>query len=410
MRAREIRHLIFFRTAFKGWVRRVAPIFVLLIGLQQNAEGFVTLSPSLALSERYTDNFYFTEIEASREGDFTTMVGPQLTVAGNGRNWNMSARYEGDAEFNVRHPDENWYGQTLAMELNLPSVLEQVRGLDLHITESVAYVPELPAFSFGQEMGALPPEANQGIQVGRINTFRNRTGINLGYGWTPLFSTALSYSYLITRYHGGNLEDYVVHEGDLSGIYHASRRMQWTVTYSASVTDYERADSVAIHSMNVGNLYQISPSFTINVGAGAAYIPSDSTQWTLNGELRKTGPLGTLSLQYLRGIGTGGGVIATPTLSQNLMAQATRVLGRSASASVLLGYALNDALSGSSLKISTQEIGTGFQMNLLSWLSGGINYFYLNQRTEGGASIQDARRNLVMVTLTAATLPLRMMQ
>ncbi|WDT75056.1 MAG: hypothetical protein MPW16_17545 [Candidatus Manganitrophus sp.] len=410
MRAHNTRHPLFFSRRFRGWVRWITPVLVLLIGFHENAEGMSTLSPSLALSERYSDNFFFSEIEANREGDFTTMVGPQLTLTVNERNWNISARYEGTAEFHGRHPEENQYGQTLGVDLHLPFVSQRVRGLDVRITESVAYVPELPAFSFGRSGDPLSPEANQGIQVGRINTFRNRAGVTLGYGWTPLFSTALSYSHLINRYQGGALEDYVVHEGGLSGHYQASRNLQWRISYSSSLNDYEGADSVLAHRFDIGEHYQFSPTFRVNIGAGAALLPGDSTQWTLSAGIEKAGPFGSLSLQYNRGIGTGGGVTTTPTLTQNLVAEVTQALGRSASVSLRLGYGANEALSGSSMEISTQEVGIGMEVSLLSWLSGGVNYSYLNQRTEGGETDRGARRNMVLVTLTAAAPPLRIMQ
>jgi hypothetical protein len=410
LREHNTRHRIFFGRRFRGWVRWFAPILVLFTGFHENAEGAVTLSPSLALSEKYTDNFFFTEIEDNRQGDFTTIVGPQLTLAAESRNWNVSARYQGSAEFNVRHPGENRYGQTLAVDLYLPFISQQLRGLDIRITESVAYVPELPAFSFGRSGDPLPPEANQGIQVGRINTFRNRAGMTLGYGWTPLLRTTLSYSHLINRYEGGTLEDYVVHEGGLSGIYEASRRTQWTLSYFTSVTYYEEADSVAVHRFDLRDLYRINPTATIDVGTGIAITPGGGTHWTLSAGFGDTGPFGSFSFQYIRGIGTGGGVTTTATLTQNWVAQVTRTLGRSASASLRLGYGLNDTILGPPLKISTQEIGVGFQVGLLSWLSAGANYAYLSQLTEGGAFDRASRRNLVMVTLTATAPPSKIRQ
>lgn len=409
MRAHNTRHPLFFSRCFRVWVRWITPILALLIGFHDNAEGISTLSPSLALSERYSDNFFFSEIEADREGDFTTMVGPQLTWTVDERDLNVSARYEGTAEFHDRHPEESQYGQMLGMDLHLPSVSQRVRRLDLRITESVAYVPELPAFPFGRSGDPLSPEANQGIQVGRINTFRNRAGVILGYGWTPLFSTALSYSHLINRYQGGALEDYVVHEGGLSGQYQASRNLQWRISYSSSLTDYEGADSVPTHRFDIGERYQFSTAFGVSIGAGAALLPGDSTQWTLSAGIEKTGPFGSLSLQYNRGIGTGGGVTATPTLTQNLVAEVTQALGRSGSVSFRLGYGANEALSGSSLEISNHEVGIGMQVSLLSWLSGGVKYSYSNQRTEGVGTDRGARRNMVLVTLTAAA-PLRIIR
>lgn len=402
MRAHNTRHRIFSRGLLGKWV---TPVLIFLIGFHESAEGVVTFSPSLALSERYSDNFFFSEIEANREGEFTTRVGPQLTLAAENRNWSMSARYEGTAEFNARHPEENQYGQTLGIDLHSRGG----RRFDLRITESVAYVPELPAFSFGRSGDPLAPEANQGIQVGRTNTFRNRAGMVLGYRWTPLFSASLSYNNLINRYQGGTLRDHIVHEGGLSGNYQASRNLQWRISYSASLKEYEEADSILAHQSDIGAVYQINRTFRANLGAGAALIPGDSTQWTFGAGVEKTGPMGSLSLQYIRGIGTGGGVTTTPTLTQNLVAGVTRVLGRSASASLRFGYGVNEALSGSPLEISTQEVGIEMQASLFSWLSGGVNYSYLSQRTEGGATDRGARRNLVMVTLTAAP-ALRIMQ
>lgn len=309
---------------------------------------------------------------------------------------------------NRRHRQENRYTQTLVTDFHLPLVSQQIRRLELRITENISYLPELPAFSFGQG-GAQ--QDNQGIQVGRTDTFRNHAGIVLGYAWTPLFSTALSYSHLITRYRGSEvLQGYDVHEGTLSGNYQVSRRMQWTVSYLASVTDYQRADSVAVHRFNVGDFYQISPTVTTRVGTGVAITARVGTLWTVNADIEKSDSSGTLSLQYSRGIGTGGGLTTTATLTQNVIAQVRRNLVRSLSASFHVGYGVNETLSGPPLKIFTQEIGTGIQMSLLSWLSGEVNYSYLNQRTEGRPTIQDARRNQAMVILTATALPIRIME
>jgi len=322
----------------------------------------------------------------------------------------MSARYEGNAEFNARHPGQNRYGQTLGMEIHIPFISESLRGLDLRIIESFAYVPELPAFSYVAGADSLPREANGGVQTGRIQTLRNRAGVLVGYGWTPRISTSLSYSNVITRYQGGALEDVTVHEGGLTGGYRASRQMQWTISYLGSITDYQRSDSVTVHRFTLGNLYQFSPTFAVNLGTGVAVTAGAGAQWTVNAGLTKTEENGSISLQYTRGIGTGGGLTTTATLSQNLIAQINRVLARSTTGFFSLGYGMNDTLSGPTQKIRTQEIGTGIQMTLRSWLSGGINYSYLDQRAEGGATIQDTRRNQVMVTLTAAALPLRIMQ
>lgn len=338
------------------------------------------------------------------------MAGPELTLAAQNRNWTMSGRYTGGAEFSVRHPESNRYSQTLAVDLHLPFISQEFRRLDLRMTESVAYVPELPAFSFRSASDPLPPEANQGIQVGRTTTFRNRAGIVLDYAWTPRFNTSLTYSNLITRYHSEALEDYVVHEGGLSGAYQATRKTTWIGSYATSLTRYEKGDPVATHRFHVEDRYTAGPTLSLIIGAGIAIVPGDAIQWTSSAEVGKSGRMGTLSLRYDRGVGTGGGVTTTAALTQNLVGQASWVNSRSTSTSFQLGYGLNEAISGPPVRISTRQIGIGVQKVLLSWLRGELNYSYLNQRTEGSGIETDVRRNQVMMTLTATAPPLRILQ
>jgi hypothetical protein len=393
---------------WKSSIRSIVWISVLIVGFQKNAEGFVTLTPSLSASERYTDNLFFKEKD--RESDFITMLSPQITLAYSDRDFSISGRYEGNAEFHRRHPETNRYGQSVFFDLNVPFLSRLVKGVDIRITENVTYSPELPSFSYdGGVSEEIPREGNEGIQVGRVDTFRNRTGISIGYSWTPRLSGSLSYSNLINRYQGRGFQDYLTHGVGLGGAFQASRSVRWTAFYSTSVTHYEEAESVTVHQVGIGNVYQAAPTVSMSIDTGAAFPPEGGTQWILSTALVKSAKLSSLSFRYNQQIGRGGGVTTTATLSQNLVASLSRTTGKSSSIYLQLGYGQNRTLSGPVVKISSQEIGTGIQFALFSWLNGGINYNYLNQRTEG-ESPGDVSRNQVVVSLTAVTLPWRIIQ
>jgi hypothetical protein len=53
------------------------------------------------------------------------------------------------------------------------------------------------------------------------------------------------------------------------------------------------------------------------------------------------------------------------------------------------------------LKTTTYTGSAGVTLRLLSWLTGGLSYSYLNQQSLGSVG-EDGDRNTVMLTLTAS--------
>lgn len=363
------------------------------------SEASVTLTPSLSVSEEYSDNFFFSETDPV--GEFTTVISPGIALVSDSKNVTFGVRYQGRAELRVRNPDRNRYNQGLSFDLDFPFLSFLIKGMKVKVTEAVTYVPELPAFTFNNQI----QENNEGIQVPRTDTFRNRAGVAVTYPWTPRFGTTISYTNLYTRYKGSALQSSTVHDAELDLAYQFSRQTTGSVSVGGAVVNYaDVQEDVVSYRFTIGSQHQIGPTFSFNGRLGVTTVRDDSTRLTLEAGLLKNVQAGSLSLQYTQGIGTGGGLTTTATLSQRLLGAVTLGIARNVSTFVQLAYGKNTSLSGKELDTTSYEAATGLSAVLRSWLSGGLRYAYLNQRARGVIG-NDGERNVVTLTLTASALP-----
>lgn len=391
--------------------------FLFVTGLEERVEGTVTLSPSFSVSESYNDNLFFTE--TNREADFTTLVGPSFKLAYESLNLTLEGVYRGAAEFHARHPEANKYAQSASFDLGIPFLSRQIRGVEVRVTENLNFTPEVPAYSFGivpEQPGAATPssQAQQtggGIQVPRTDTLTNNAGLKLGYDWSPILKTTISYLNTVTRYRGTELNDSMTHRVGLDETYQWSPRTQWTNSYSAAVTIYENANNEVVHRLSTGVAYQMSPTLSINGNIGFGVV---SGIGKISGLIVETGlskqfSQSSLSLSYAQNIGTGGGLITGSTLYRVVGMQYRQTVGQYTSAYLRIGYANNRSLSGEALIVSSYTAETGINVRLFSWLSGNLGYSYLNQQSLGTIG-QDGQRNLVMFGLTASAPPWRIVK
>jgi hypothetical protein len=383
-------------TRIRGWFGRLGWVLIVIVGFSGETEAAVTLKAFLSVSEKYNDNVSFTGTD--REEELTTMIIPGLIATYDSRSVAFSGRYQGSAEFHMRQPEANRYDHTASVDLSFPFL--SLKGLDLRMTEAVTYTQDLPAFSFDDQ------EANEGIQVGRTDKFRNRARAAVGYAWSPRLNTAASYSNIVTRYGGGGLEDSVVHDTGLKSEYLWSRRTRLMTSYGASIVDYETANEIVVHRVAIGANHQMSPTLVVDGDVGVARSSRGTTRLTLNAGLSRDVQSGTLSLRYIRNLGTGGGVTTAESLSQRVVGQATREMGRNVSASLQLGYGRTTFLSNEGSTISLYQAIGAVRVHLRPWLGGSLSYAYSEQH---GRDVNDAdvRRNVVILALTATTPPWR---
>ncbi|MBI5746641.1 MAG: hypothetical protein HZA13_06550 [Nitrospirae bacterium] len=375
----------------------------IVIGFSVETDAKMTLTPSLSVSERHNDNLFFTE--TNKDGDSSTSVIPSATLTYEGNYITLSGRYQGRAEYFSSHPDLNGYSQDASLDLNLSHI---ATGLDIRITESVTYSSELPAFSFNEQ----PQETNEGIQVPRTDTIRNRAGATISYIWTPRFSTALSYSNLIVGYPTRpDLQEPIVHDLSLRIGYKLSPSTQWNLTYGLSITDFQTdrnaVSDVIIHRATIGVGHQFNSTLSVNGNVGMAHeiltFPSEdeSTSAIFDVNFSRDYSSGRFTLGYSNSVGTGSGQTSTVTLSQRAFFRATETLDRYISVFAQMGFGRNTSIPDKKeLFIFSYEVNTGVNLMIFSWLNSALSYSYFFQESKGSTG-DSGERNIIMLTLTA---------
>ena len=371
-------------------------MLLFIISIINESEASVTFTPSISIGERYNDNLVFSGTD--KKSDFATLITPSGMFTYEGKQITLSCRYEGTGEFYLDNKDFNKYSQNASINL----FTQTFKELDVRLTESVTYTPEMPAFSFDTAR-----ESNEGIQLARGDTLRNRASLAVSYDWFPQLNMELSYTNIITSYEAPALEDSIAHNTSLQMGYQWSAKTRWMISYRNGVAIYDRGSDIITHQISTGAGHQLNNTLSLNGNLGIVLYEGESRELTADINIMKSYESRSLTLGYTRSAGTGGGLSATSTISQNLSGWITEKLGNNTSAYIQLAYGRNESVSTRTQQISSYNGSVGINTKLLSWLDGSITYTYFKQDAEG-ATGTDGERNLAMITLTAALLPWRL--
>ena len=385
------------------------------------AEAALALTPSLSVSEQYTDNLLLSQ--TPKVGDLATFVSPRLSLEYAGRDVVWGGGYQGTAEYYRQRPDQNRYSQTATANLRVPRLTHALRGLGLQLAGSFIRASELQAYSFTQPLG----ESNEGIRVPRVDTRRTRVEMTVDYPWSQRTTAALSSSLQTTRYgqiadQGSpsgtvQLQDSTVSDGAIRLRHQWSATTTLTADSGVSVTVFDmpeagpsepEPDHIRTQRLTAGAEYSISSTTTLNGSAGVTWVEDDQSRFTANLGVRRVFATSNLVLQYTRGAGTGGGLSRAVTVSERVIGRLAKNWGERTTGYAQLGWSRSVSTVTASFRTSSYEAGAGLDMVLLPWLGGGFSYSYFNQRSQGGPG--DAERHLVMATLTATGSPWRLLR
>ena len=384
------------RLQYGGQYGKVAWMLLFIISLINESEASVTFTPSISTGERYNDNLLFSGTD--KKSDFATIITPSGMFTYEGKQLTLSCRYEGTGEFYLDNKDFNKYSQNASINL----FTQTFKELDVRLTESVTYTPELSAFSF--DTGR---ESNEGIQLARGDTLRNRAALAVNYNWFPQVNMAFSYTNIITSYEAPALQDSIVHDTSLQMGYQWSAKTRWMISYRNGAAIYDRGSDIITHQISIGTKHQLNNTLSLNGNLGIVSYEGESRELTADINIMKSYESGSMTLGYTRSAGTGGGLAAASTINQNLSGKITEKLGNNTSAYMQLAYGQNESVSAGTLQISSYTGSVGINTKLLSWLDVSITYTYFKQDAEG-ATGTDGERNLAMITLTATSLPWRL--
>lgn len=390
--------------------------FLFIFVLSGPLQAAIVVDSSLSVSESYDDNIFFEN--QNEKDDLVSAVSPALSVTYTGKNLNLSIGYRGRALFYAENADENDFFHTLSIDLDLPFLNRQIRGVEVQVIEEMSFSPELPGFSFiggGDEKARaraqrLPQGAGQGVQLQKTDTFQNQAGLSLSYDWTERFNTTGEYTNVITRFSDNQFEDREVNLSKFDALYRYPFSLSTTLTntYDLAVTTGNGGEQV-IHTLHFLLGHRMSPTFSATAGIGTAYIKNNkSPEPTFSASLEKLFQRGSLVIQYTNNIASGVGVIRRVTRREALVGNANYGLGEYTQVYVQGSYSSTQSLSDSDgideIDVISYTASAGISTQFLSWLTGRLNYSYLRQDARGNANTfgRGGERNLISVQFTAS--------
>jgi len=421
------------------WLFSIFLIGVFVLSVTK-AEAFLDLNASLSVSETYTDNLFFSPGGRQDEDDFGTFITPSLGLTYESKDIVLSGAYVGTGQIFANNPEANAYTQGANFDFDLPFLTRRYKNLEVKFNESFNITPTLPAFTANNESnqlaGGVPGSQgvagggiggigglagnsvnNQGVFTGRSTTqLQNNAGVNVTYGVSPRLSFFASYQNGFSSFTDSALQGSLTHSVRGGMGFDVSPRTNLNVFYRFQLVDFENTGSTTAqspgsggtstsHSVGVGMNHQLSPTMAF-VGSGSVALTeteTDSTRvnFSTNLGVTKVFKIAQTSLSYNQGIGTGGGLAASSTLNQTLVASISRGFTRKVSGFVQVGVARNKSLSGVAIDSESLQASGGVSARFLSWLNGFVAYSYITQDSTGTFGTT-AQSNQVIVGLSAA--------
>ena len=269
------------------------------------------------------------------------------------------------------------------------------------------------------------PAPGDGVRLPPTETTQRRGAVAVGYPWSERLGSRLEYSFTATHYDAFDLptltiqtHDSAGHNASLALRYRSSLLTTLTLTPGWSATRVDPvqgtptlpSDARTITSLSAGADYSASPSVTLSGRVGAMVVEDEQTRLSVDADVQRAWTRGRLRLAVRQGVGTGGGVTNTVSVTQGATADGSMSLGAETAANLRFSYARNVSIPDQPLdptiRVSTYEAGAGVSRQWLGWLAGRLDYSYLTQQAHGIAlDTLDAQRHLVTVSVTAQAPP-----
>jgi len=375
------------------------------------------LIPSISLQERYDSNVYF--IPGRRLEDYVTTIAPQLQV--DHKNPLVDATVIGGAtaEIFVKNPGLNYVAGNGSMDLNLSGLTnELVRGLGLHLSDSIRYTPQPPAFAAPTGGSQVPEAFVIGIQAQRANSFSNAGRAEGSYAISPILS--LTSTYRDQRIRFGRIQS-PEGGGGLPAASFISTNFQ-TVT-SGPVLKASPVDTLTLsHQYQKGTFTRqgitsgfstqgviagwtrlLTPTLTASVTGGVTVFDRTSNvQYLGSASLSWKGEATDLQVSYSRAVMPSFFIASTPLLSQIVNVTASRRLTEALSLSINGNYAHSESVPDSSLlQFDSYAVTPGMSYQISRMLTANLSYSHTMFDRKFGGQGFSFERDMVLVKLAA---------
>lgn len=284
--------------------RRPGLLLIMIILMQSNlmsksAFGMMTLSPSLAVSERYHSNVEASSTDEEASEDYETSINPQIALLNEWEGLSITGNYSLNSRLYAKDADRNYVGHTFSLAMDK----ELTRNISMFFSDSYIYTKD--------SREALE---NQ-MELGRGTVITNSAALSLAYTISERASSGIGISQSTTLYDNEELFDDRTDGLSLTYSNRMSRYLTLDFSYAYTVFNYENdshVDDREIHNMSLGITRMLTRSLTFTLTAGVNYMPDMESDydWTGNGGLSKSWRRTSLDLAYTRAVTNSGGLVA----------------------------------------------------------------------------------------------------
>jgi hypothetical protein len=358
------------------------------LGLLAPPPGAATLVPSLAVSEEYISNVFFSS--SNPEWDLVTSFTPAVALFINQPRYRLIAGISTSADLYARDSSlNNGFGRG---NLTLAGDFYATRDLTLRISDTLAAdrnTGSTGAFSVGRQLSLtnlLTPGLRWQI------TPRSAIDGYLTYGVRRFFGDGI----------GVNSDEYLM---QTTFDYALTSRFTGILGYGFTFLHTDGLEDSATHTPTVGFGYRLTPSLSVSITGGPAItIISGETFVSPAGNVSITQVFraGTINLQYIRGVTVAGGFGGT---TDNQTAVATVVMPTWIRDLIFLfspswekSESLDSTQGSTQVDVQAFRITLGLSYRLSRYVNIFGGYDYIRQRTGPKSTTQvDGDQNRVRV-------------
>jgi hypothetical protein len=356
------------------------------------AQGPLTLTPSLAITEEFNDNVFLTH--SNKRSDFITQFTPGLTLQAQQPGFQLLSSFNFTAEIYAKETELDNAANRIYF---LTSVSYQATpSVTLSLTENLA-------FSRDNSNTATI----SGVSSGRGETWSNVLAPAVSVQLTPRTTWRVSGAYTLERFssnsgsnsgsnnrgsnNGSNNGDSNIYRVGTGLDHTLTPRLTLTAAYDFGYLDVQQEPTAFNHTLRFGGSYRLTPTLTVSGTAGPSWLVTDrDTNITpsVSARINKQMSWGFMSAFYDRAIGTSGGfggLSDNQTFGGNItVSTLLRGLYLDLSPRYSMSKTTGASQSNSDINTLTVTLSARYQIARYITLVGG--YSYLHQTGSGNGN------------------------
>jgi len=258
------------------------------------AQGPLTLIPSLTVAEEFNDNVFLNN--TNKKSDFITQFTPGFTLAAQRPDLHLLASYNLTSEVYAK---ESSLDNAVARQALLATLSYQAtRSVTLNLTDALAYAKNSNFASVS------------GISNGRQESLSNIFAPGIDVKLTPQTTWRLFGGYTLSRFSGAGSQDSDIYRIGTGLDYALTPRFTVTGAYDFGYLDISGEPTSYTHTPRVGGTYFFTPTLTATVSGGPSVLVSSQGSTVtpaVTARITKTASWGLMSLFYDRAISAAGG-------------------------------------------------------------------------------------------------------